>query len=329
MFNYNVVLFSVTDHCNARCEFCSFWRKKGSGFPKKEAIKKITTDLKNKLNCKFLTITGGEPLTYPHVFDLLEGATGAGMITLLTTNGSLLNKDMILKLEKAGLKIIALSIDHYDESVVFKNRKIPDLLKKIEENIGLLKKANMIIQAGVTIGRHNVSDLRKITDFSLSIGVDELYFCLPMMSTESTYAIGSRFSKTIDLSKEEMIPVIDEIIKIKKLYKNKITHSLAFLKDIRNYYAGKKQKFPCKGGENIFYLDNHLDIYQCMTKNKKIGKIGEKITSLKNVECYECPLQCFREGSVYLYGSGSIPFYFEKIFNFKYWRLLRSSPVLK
>ena len=305
MLRKNIVLFSVTNFCNARCKFCSFWKTKKVVFPKEEEIERIIMKIKYELNCGFLHITGGEPLTYPYIFKLIETANKQGMIVQLMTNGSLLNKERINMLEKAGLNFLGISFDHFDKQIFNKNRGLPSL-EIIKRNMKYLKRSNIFVTAGITISKDNLNDLEKIVSYALKLGFDEAGFCLPLEKTDSSYKLGNKESDIVNISNEKMAEVIKNILKIKRKFAGRIYHQKQFLKDMLRYYSGKKQKFPCKGGKNIFYLDNNLVLYQCMKKSKKLGNIRSAINPFKNVKCYECPLQCFREPSIYYSGFKSL-----------------------
>ena len=74
---------------------------------------------------------------------------------------------------------------------------------------------------------------------------------------------------------------------------------------------------------NIFYLDNHLDVYRCMMLPEKLGNIHTGINTIKNARCTKCSLQCFREGSIYYQGFNSTPILLKQAFNTKYWKFLK------
>ena len=324
MLNKNLIIFSITDFCNAKCKTCSFWKVKNPTFPNEDEVKKAVKNMKTKLNCKMLQITGGEPMSYPHIFELIKEANNNKIITQLMTNGSLLTKNKIKKLIDSGLKIIAFSIDHYDELKVYENRKLKYILAKIKENVHNIRETNnnILIEGGITITKNNYSVLNKIVEFALNdVKVDEVYFSFPIQSTNSTYKIGSE-DESINFTNKELINITKNIIEIKKKYKNKIAHKQVLLKDLLSFYSNKPQKFACKAGENIFYVDNKLEVYSCMIKNEKLGNINKKIKKLKNVKCYDCPLQCFREASIYFNGINSVPILISQLLNKNYWKVI-------
>jgi sulfatase maturation enzyme AslB (radical SAM superfamily) len=199
-------------------------------------------------------------------------------------------------------------------------------LQKIKENLAVLKSTKIITQGGITIAKHNIQDLEKIAEYAINeLKFDEIYFSLPIKLNNSTYKLGNDEFDAIDLSNLELIKAIDQIILLKQKYGDKITHRIKFLKDIKRFYAQEKQVYPCKAGENIFFLDNHLNLFDCMVKNSPLGKITDSnsIKVLNGINCFDCPLQCFREGSIYLRGLKSLPFFIEQMFNKNYWKLIK------
>jgi MoaA/NifB/PqqE/SkfB family radical SAM enzyme len=78
----------VTLRCNARCGFCSIWRNQAGAPPDLPAELgiKLLRDLK-RLGVRHVDFTGGEPLLYPHLPELLSYARKAGLFTSITSNG--------------------------------------------------------------------------------------------------------------------------------------------------------------------------------------------------------------------------------------------------
>ncbi|MFH1399483.1 MAG: radical SAM protein [Candidatus Woesearchaeota archaeon] len=318
----NIVFFSVTDFCNARCKTCSFWKTKKPTYPLSDP-KQLAKAIRTKLDCGYLHITGGEPLTYPQIIEFITAAKAQGMVVQLMTNGYLLNEAKIKKLAKAKLDLIGFSVDHYDEAVVYANRKLPKLLQKLRHNLSILKSTNITTYAGITLAKHNFNELEKTAQFAIDMGFDCIYFSLPV-SLHGTFKLGNNDNDSIDFTDAQMIQAVNTIIELKKKHGNKVTHNMEFLKEMKNFYAKQKQTLPCKAGQNLFYIDNHLEVYDCMVKETKLGKITGQVKRLKNITCYDCPLQCNREGSMFFYGFRSIPFYIHHIINPHNWKLIKN-----
>ncbi|MGD8779648.1 MAG: radical SAM protein [Ignavibacteria bacterium] len=324
ILNRNTVFLCVTDFCNAKCSFCDFGRTARADFIPKKEIPGLFKNLQRKLKCGYLEITGGEPLTYPYINELISEASENKIITQMMTHGGLLNKERINKLYKAGLNILSVSFDHYKDDVFNNHRGIKGLKKTIEKNLPLIKDAKIISSAGITIAKHNVDELEQIAHYVLDIGFDLLFFSFPITNPESTYKIGLGSPDVIEFSNIKLVEIVDRLIALKKELKNKMVHHKLFLKDIRNFYSGGKQKFYCKSGENTFYVDNKLDVYECMVKDNILGNLNGDVFILKDAQCYLCPLQCHRESSAFYHGLKSLPFSLDLAVKKETWRVLKS-----
>ena len=58
-----------------------------------------------------IRFTGGEPLLFNGIYDLIRFATEEGICTSLGTNGTLVTKEVAKKLKESGLKKVVVSID--------------------------------------------------------------------------------------------------------------------------------------------------------------------------------------------------------------------------
>lgn len=327
LFNKNTVFLCVTDFCNAECSFCDFWKTKKPIYIQKDDIEFLMESLRTRLNCGFLEITGGEPFAYPHIYELVEEANRKKIITQLMTHGGLLREDRIDRLDKAGLNIISVSIDHYNEAIFNSHRGIKNLSQNIQEKLPTFKETSIVTSAGITIAKHNIEDFEKTAEFALDIGFDLVFFSLPITGTESSYKIGADSPDSIDFSNEELADVVDRISSLKVKLKKKIVHHESFLNEIKNFYTGAPQKFACKSGENVFYVDNRLDVYECMVKSNKLGNLKTEVNLLKDAECFLCPLQCHRESSLMYHGFKSLPFQFDLAMRYDSWKIAKRKLV--
>jgi len=83
------------------------------------------------LGTSITCISGGEPLLHPELDDILGHVRSHGMIAGLITNGYLLTRDRIERLNRAGLEHLQISIDNLQpDDVSKKSLKVLD--KKLE-----------------------------------------------------------------------------------------------------------------------------------------------------------------------------------------------------
>src|ERR1700739_2749194 len=77
-----VVDFSVTNHCNATCDFCSFAHDKnlvGHRRFVERAVVARAWPLLRRRGIAYLNFQGGEPLLHPEIIGLVADAREAGL----------------------------------------------------------------------------------------------------------------------------------------------------------------------------------------------------------------------------------------------------------
>ncbi len=111
------VHIEVTSHCNFSCEFCPDSRmKRVRGFMEFGLLRRILDEVAGEGLAKLLLFhIMGEPLLYPRIIEAVAYADELGLKTCITTNGWLLNKEMLDGLTRAGLSRIIVSLQTPDE----------------------------------------------------------------------------------------------------------------------------------------------------------------------------------------------------------------------
>ncbi len=101
----------ITSACNLRCRFCNIWRRRPSfQMPQPLALQLIRELGREKL--VYFSISGGEPLLVPYVFDLLAQAKASGILyTHMVSNGWLMDAKKAHALAAAKLTEISFSLD--------------------------------------------------------------------------------------------------------------------------------------------------------------------------------------------------------------------------
>lgn len=111
----NYLRLSVTDRCNLRCRYCTYWRdwkKLPSGeILSYEELLRLAT-IAGKMGISKVRITGGEPLVRRGLVDFIGKLHHVPGITkvCLTTNGVLL-PELASALHEAGLRHLNVSLD--------------------------------------------------------------------------------------------------------------------------------------------------------------------------------------------------------------------------
>ncbi len=116
---FKTLRLSVTDRCDIRCRYCMpaegiSWLSSDNLLTLGEKIRLV--ELLVEMGIERVKITGGEPLLYPDLVELVERLSLLPIKDLgMTTNGTHLEA-LAGPLVKAGLKRITVSLDSLDES---------------------------------------------------------------------------------------------------------------------------------------------------------------------------------------------------------------------
>src|SRR5271170_8121975 len=115
--------------CNLSCAYCNEYDKVSKPVPIDEMVRRI--DHLGRLGTSIITISGGEPLTHPELDDVIRRMRHVGAMAGMITNGYLLNKARIERLNQAGLDHMQISIDNINpDDVSMKSLKVLD--KKLQ-----------------------------------------------------------------------------------------------------------------------------------------------------------------------------------------------------
>lgn len=143
------IQIDICSACNMRCEFCVHSDQKAVrdanihwGMMSLELYKHIIDDIKiswvGKAKIKKLKLFQiGEPLLNPHVCEMVAYAKKADVADNIeiTTNATLLNKELNLKLVDAGLDILNISLNGIDEKQYLRTCNYELSFEKLLSNI--------------------------------------------------------------------------------------------------------------------------------------------------------------------------------------------------
>ena len=104
------VSIEVTKRCNARCDFCDYWK-----ITDRDDMADFTEVVK-RFNPLVVVLTGGEPMLRRDIASIVRSirdVPGFRYITVLT-HGGFLNEDKIKELVAAGANQINISMNYPD-----------------------------------------------------------------------------------------------------------------------------------------------------------------------------------------------------------------------
>jgi len=161
----------ITWNCNLNCIMCP--RIRGQPFKLKNKnmsfleFKKILEEVPS---CKHINIIGaGEPLTHPEFLEMLQYADSKGITVSFTTNGTLLNREKIIKLPK-NITSVWFSIDSPVPEIYESIRVGSNFFTVLHnmETLGKLRR-NTKIYIQTLLMRRNYKDLHNLISIAKKV----------------------------------------------------------------------------------------------------------------------------------------------------------------
>ena len=110
MNKYSSVYVELTKKCNLCCKHCYNSSGQNSAELNMNVMKNIVEQMRYD-NVKSIALSGGEPLLYDGIFELLNLCEQYGINTNLITNGTLINDDIALRFSRFERLRIQISLD--------------------------------------------------------------------------------------------------------------------------------------------------------------------------------------------------------------------------
>jgi len=156
-----VVVWNCTRACNLKCRHCyananAECRVQGAELSGAEA-RAMIDDLA-AFGCPVLLFSGGEPCLRPDLVDLADHARRRGMRVVLSTNGTLVTKELASRLAQVGLSYVGVSIDGMKVTHdAF--RGVDGAFERALEGIRNARGAGIRIGLRMTLSRSNVREI--------------------------------------------------------------------------------------------------------------------------------------------------------------------------
>ena len=159
--------------CNLACTYCNEYDDFSKPVPIEEMLRRI--DHLARLGTSIITLSGGEPTMHPDVDEIIARIRYHGRIAGMITNGYYLVPERIVRLNRAGLDHLQISIDNVQPDEVSKkslkvlDKKLQNLSEYAEFHVNI----NSVVGGGIkkpqdalTIGRRAIE-----LGFTATIGI--------------------------------------------------------------------------------------------------------------------------------------------------------------
>jgi len=333
-----VVTWNLTYKCNLKCIHCyiNASNDKQDALSTEEALNLI--DQFAELKIPLIILSGGEPLMRRDFFKLASYARAKGLKLALSSNGTLITKDVARKLKELNFSYIGISLDSDSAEFHDKFRGVEGAFNMTINGIKNSVEAGLNVGLRFTISSLNIHRLDGYIELALKLGVKRITFYHlsasgrgkgldNLMYTPEQYE--KFINKLIDYSFklkgiieiETTLAPFDGIFIAKKLARNE--------EEFQQYLKFVENSGGC--GRKMISIYPNGDVYPCQfidfvkLGNVKTQRLSEIIASIPDVfintekylkegKCAECEFKKYCKGgdrarAYYWYGNifGSDP----------------------
>ncbi|TSA51878.1 MAG: 12,18-didecarboxysiroheme deacetylase [Planctomycetaceae bacterium] len=160
-----VVVWNATRRCNLKCIHCysSSQNIRYSDELNADEGKELISDLAS-FGCPVILFSGGEPLIRKDLPELIRFAVDKGMRAVISTNGTLMTKNLAKIFGEIGLSYVGVSLDGMQE-IHDRFRGVSGAFDAALKGISLCQDEGIKVGVRFTISRKNSSEIPSIFDF--------------------------------------------------------------------------------------------------------------------------------------------------------------------
>lgn len=254
----------LTSKCNLRCFYC--YRESEIDTEDVnpltiEELKKIIISL-SECGLKVAEITGGEPLLYPYIIEIIDLCYSNLSMTSIITNGTLINENFISKILPYKSKtLFSISLDSHIEEEHDRRSGVKGSFRKATNGIKLLAKSGFIVRTAMAIDENNWSHVEDTIIFSKKIGASKFAYS-PILPF-------GRAEDNISLFKNK---TAEEILKQERYLSEKYPDFIHYLDEKRAEQLFNKSN--CGAGHTSYVMNPAGDVRICATFGENEGVIG-------------------------------------------------------
>ena len=289
------LFWETTLRCNAKCKHCGSRAGEDCNFKDElttDEIKNVLKSVADKYDAReiLLNITGGEPLLRQDLFEVMAYAVSLGYRWGMTTNGMLINDEIIEKLKQTHMDTVSISLDGLEKSHD-EFRGVPGSYAKIIENIKKLKEANFLdcIQVTTVVNKLSIGELEGMYEKMKELEVDS-------WRVLNMDPIGrAQDNSDLALDKEDYKYLINFIKEKRKKSKFDVTYGCTHFLGMKYEREVRNHMFFCVTGFTTGSILYNGDIYVCPSVERRKDLIQGNVRTDDFVDVWENKFKWFRD----------------------------------
>ncbi len=186
------VNISVTERCPLKCPFCFHEYDNYNELSFSRVC--IYIDELVNMGTAQVQFSGGEPLTYRHIYDVIAYAHSKGLRVVISTSGVSVTEETTRRLIEAGLDCCYVSLNGSTAQIHEITR---DGFGFAINALGIFKKMGMTSAVNWVAGRENIRDLEELVKLAKSMGVKHISV-IPMKKCGGERNFGAPSKEDLD-----------------------------------------------------------------------------------------------------------------------------------
>jgi len=259
--------------CNLNCTFCE--RRRPASLMNRDQVFHLLNTLKQQGLIK-IHFSGGEIFLYPGILEVLKNSCDMGLQVNLTSNGTLIDREIAFHLCEMGVHSISISLDSANPQLHDKLRGVKGAFKKTLKALCYLIKARKklkqkrpALRVNTVVCRDNVDELEDIHQLLKEMGPDIYWKLLPVDAyTEKSLRITKDQAKRL-LKKMNQWPLLQGV----PLPYSGDKHHKDLAKG--NYAGGYYENHPCYIPWLHLFIDPEGYVYPCCMTRGRIAAMGK------------------------------------------------------
>lgn len=208
-----VVVWNMTRRCNLKCIHC-YSNSADIDYPDElttQEGKKLIDDLA-QFGAPVILFSGGEPMIRPDLLELARYATARGMRAVISTNGTLITREVADRLREINLSYVGVSLDGLQKTHD-RFRGMKGAFEKAIKGIRNCRDAGIKVGIRFTVNKHNLADVPSMFDLLRDEKIERMCFY------HLVYAGRASKLREEDLTHEETRGLLDLIVdQTKKMF---------------------------------------------------------------------------------------------------------------
>ncbi len=178
-----VVAWEITRRCPLACRHCRAGAKDCAyeGELSTDECLRVLDSLATF--CRPMIIwTGGEPMYRTDIIELVRGATARGLRSVMAPCGTLVTREALLALKKAGVTACSFSLDGASLSSHDAFRGVSGAFENVTRAMSVAAEIGMPFQVNTTVSSLNQAELPAIRERAIELGAKtlDLFFLVPV-----------------------------------------------------------------------------------------------------------------------------------------------------